>query len=117
MNDSVLGVYDAIALSSKTLRIIKQNLFFAFFYNSIGITLAVLGLANPMIGAAAMSLSSFCVLSNALRLRHFKSKSEGKAPPKKENQLCTNARPVSQNGQAQNDRSFNDRSQNNETQI
>jgi heavy metal translocating P-type ATPase len=116
MNDSVLGVYDAIALSSKTLRIIKQNLFFAFFYNSIGITLAVLGLANPMIGAAAMSLSSFCVLSNALRLRHFKSKSEGKAPPKKENQLCTNACPVSQNGQAQNDRSFNDRSQNNETQ-
>lgn len=74
MNDSVTGVYNAIALSRQTMRIIKQNLFFAFFYNSIGITLAIAGLANPMIGAAAMSLSSFCVLSNALRLRHFKGK-------------------------------------------
>ena len=76
MKNSVVGVYDAIALSKQTLRIIKQNLFFAFCYNSIGITLAVCGIANPMIGAAAMSLSSFCVVSNSLRLRHFGGRKE-----------------------------------------
>ena len=76
MKNSVAGVYDAIALSRQTMRIIKQNLFFAFCYNSIGITLAVCGIANPMIGAAAMSLSSFCVVSNALRLRHFRGRRE-----------------------------------------
>ena len=69
----------AIRLSRATLRNIHQNLFWAFFYNIIGIPLAagvfipVLGWQlNPMFGAAAMSLSSFCVVSNALRLNLFK---------------------------------------------
>lgn len=71
MNDHPTGVFTAIALSKQTMRIIKQNLFFAFFYNLIGVTLAVVCIANPMIASAAMSLSSICVLSNALRLRRF----------------------------------------------
>ena len=67
----------AIRLSQATLRNIHENLFWAFFYNTIGIPLAAgvfipLGLTlNPMFGAAAMSLSSFCVVSNALRLNLF----------------------------------------------
>ena len=76
---SLLDVPAAIRLSRQTLRNIKQNLFWAFFYNMVGIPLAagvfvpVLGWElNPMFGAAAMSLSSFCVVSNALRLNLFK---------------------------------------------
>ena len=90
MNDRTLGVCNALLLSKKTLRIIRQNLFFAFFYNCVGVTLAVAGIANPIIAAAAMSLSSFCVLSNALRLRRFKPLQSGcaancAAPEKTEN--------------------------------
>ncbi len=73
----------AIALSRATLRIIKENLFWAFFYNVIGIPLAagawvpLFGITlPPMFGAAAMSLSSFCVVSNALRLNLWKRKSK-----------------------------------------
>ncbi len=79
MKSSLLDVPAAIRLSRVTLRNIHQNLFWAFFYNSIGIPLAaglfipILGWQlNPMFGAAAMSLSSFCVVSNALRLNWFK---------------------------------------------
>ncbi len=70
----------AFALSERAMRIIKQNLFWAFFYNCIGIPLAAGVLApvgvslNPMIGAAAMSLSSLCVVGNALRLTFFDRK-------------------------------------------
>ena len=75
MNSRLTDVSAAIRLSRATLRNIHQNLFWAFFYNAIGIPLAAgafiawLGWQlNPMFGAAAMSLSSFCVVSNALRL-------------------------------------------------
>ena len=78
MKSRLLDVPAAIRLSRATLRNIHQNLFWAFFYNAIGIPLAA-GLfiplfgwkLNPMFGAAAMSLSSFCVVSNALRLNLF----------------------------------------------
>ena len=78
VNSHLSDVPAAIRLSRATLRNIHENLFWAFFYNTIGIPIAAgvfvpLGLTlNPMIGAAAMSLSSFCVVTNALRLNLFK---------------------------------------------
>jgi P-type Cu+ transporter len=65
----LLSVLSAIKLSKKTIRVIKQNLFWAFIYNIVGIPLAALGMLNPMIGALAMSLSSVSVISNSLRLK------------------------------------------------
>lgn len=67
LNDAVTS----IKLSRATMRVIKQNLFWAFIYNTIGIPLAALGLTGPMFAAAAMSMSSVCVVSNALRLKFF----------------------------------------------
>ncbi|MDO5376798.1 MAG: heavy metal translocating P-type ATPase [Clostridia bacterium] len=84
MKSRLSDVPAAIRLSRATLRNIHENLFWAFFYNTIGIPLAAgvfvpLGLTlNPMFGAAAMSLSSFCVVTNALRLNLFKLRDPSK---------------------------------------
>jgi Cu+-exporting ATPase len=72
MNGSLKDIYKAINLSHKTIRTIKQNLFWAFIYNSVGIPLAALGLLNPMFAALAMSLSSVGVVGNSLRFRKAK---------------------------------------------
>lgn len=91
MHSSLTDAVSAIKLSRKTLRNIRENLFWAFFYNVIGIPLAAgvfissLGLEmSPMFGAAAMSVSSFCVVMNALRLNLFKAKKRNDIIPQKE---------------------------------
>ena len=94
MNGSLSGVSSAVALSKATIRNIKQNLFWAFFYNSLGIPVAagvlypLFGiLLSPMIGAAAMSMSSVFVVTNALRLRFFKTRESAVQLPAKLTQI------------------------------
>ena len=72
MQHSVNQLVDALLISRATLKNIKQNLFFAFIYNVLGIPLAALGLLSPVIAGAAMAMSSISVLSNALRLKKAK---------------------------------------------
>ena len=97
MKSSLMDVPAAIRLSRTTLRNIHENLFWAFFYNVVGIPLAAgcfvaFGLTlNPMFGAAAMSLSSFCVVSNALRLNFCKLRD-----PKHDHKRRTKTRPAAQ---------------------
>lgn len=102
MKSSLMDVTAAIRLSRQVIRNIHENLFWAFFYNVIGIPLAaglwypIAGiLLNPMFGAAAMSLSSFCVVSNALRLNIFNVRStkkdsryKSKAPRLTQEEFC-----------------------------
>ncbi|WP_350656695.1 cation-translocating P-type ATPase [Psychrobacter sp. S1-30-MNA-CIBAN-0213] len=76
MGESLMHIDAAQKIAQATLRNIKQNLFFAFIYNCLGIPLAAFGFLNPMIAAAAMALSSISVLMNALRLTRFKTEVE-----------------------------------------
>lgn len=99
MNGSLTGVSDAVRLSKATIRNIKQNLFWAFFYNCLGIPVAAGVLypafgvqLSPMLAAAAMSLSSVFVVTNALRLRRFRAepvKSEVSEECKEEPEMKT----------------------------
>lgn len=93
MKNSLADVPAAVRLSRAALKNIHENLFWAFIYNVIGIPLAAgayvsLGLTlNPMFAAAAMSLSSFCVVSNALRLNFCRIYDDGKDKKSKQNLL------------------------------
>ena len=80
MSGSLMGISNAIRLSQATIRNIRQNLFWAFFYNCLGIPVAAAGMLSPMIGAAAMSFSSVFVVTNALRLRRFRADATIVAP-------------------------------------
>ncbi|MDX2152357.1 MAG: cation-translocating P-type ATPase [Bryobacteraceae bacterium] len=68
MSDSLLRIHDAFEIAAAAARVVRQNLFWAFFYNAAGIVLAVTGVLNPIIAAAAMSVSGFSVVGNSLRL-------------------------------------------------
>jgi Cu+-exporting ATPase len=67
-----MGVVNTIKLSKATIKTIKQNLFWAFIYNTVGIPLAAIGWLNPMFAALAMAFSSVSVISNSLRLKKMK---------------------------------------------
>ncbi len=101
MKNDLLDAVTAIKLSKAVIRNIKENLFWAFFYNSVGIPLAAgvfysaLGWKlNPMFGAAAMSLSSVCVVSNALRLKFFKKDREDEMSATSQNENVTEVKVV-----------------------
>jgi Cu+-exporting ATPase len=72
VRDNLMDVIKSIQLSRATMRKIKQNLFWAFFYNSVGIPIAAFGLLNPIIAAAAMALSSLSVVGNSALLKRVK---------------------------------------------
>ncbi len=74
MNNSLQTIVTAIELSNRTMRKIKQNLFWAFFYNVIGIPVAAMGFLSPIIAGAAMSFSSVSVVTNSLSLKRYKPK-------------------------------------------
>jgi len=73
MKSDLLGVVNAVSLSRATLAKVRQNLFFAFVYNVLGIPLAALGMLNPVVAGAAMALSSVSVVSNSLLLRRWRA--------------------------------------------
>ena len=99
MKNSLMDIPAALRLSRATVRNIKENLFWAFFYNVIGIPLAaglyypIWGIKlNPMFGAAAMSLSSFCVVTNALRLNLFRLRDPSRDKPLRTSHLVSSVK-------------------------
>jgi len=74
LKSEIEAVPESLGLARATLRTIKQNLFWAFFYNAVGIPLAALGFMSPVLCAAAMGLSDLVVLGNALRLKRWRNK-------------------------------------------
>jgi Cu+-exporting ATPase len=77
MRGDLRGIAASIALSRATMRNIKQNLFWALFYNSLGLPIAALGFLNPVVAGGAMAFSSVSVVSNALRLKRWKYQGNG----------------------------------------
>jgi Cu+-exporting ATPase len=77
MRPDPLLVADAIAIARATRRKIRQNLFWAFIYNTLGIPLAALGLLTPAVAGAAMALSSVSVVTNALLLKRWRAAAGG----------------------------------------
>jgi Cu+-exporting ATPase len=71
-NDKLSSLTDAIHISKMTIQTVKQNLFWAFFYNVIAIPIAAVGLLNPMIGALSMAFSDVMVIGNSIRLKFRK---------------------------------------------
>lgn len=80
MRGGLQAVREAIGISQATLRVIRQNLFWAFFYNAAAIPLAMFGFFNPIVSAAAMGLSDLVVIGNALRLRYWTLTNRGPRP-------------------------------------
>ena len=73
LNSEIEAVPESLGLARAALRTIKQNLFWAFFYNAVGVPLAALGFMSPILCAAAMGFSDLVVIGNALRLRRWRS--------------------------------------------
>ena len=76
LKSDIEAVPEALGLARATLRTIKQNLFWAFFYNSLGVPLAALGFVSPVFCALAMGVSDLVVIGNALRLRNWKARGQ-----------------------------------------
>ncbi|MDY6822082.1 MAG: HAD-IC family P-type ATPase, partial [Deferribacterota bacterium] len=72
MNENLMNVYKAIKLSKSTIKNIKENLFWALIYNTLGIPISAFGFLNPIIAGAAMAFSSVSVVTNALRLKRWR---------------------------------------------
>jgi Cu+-exporting ATPase len=80
LKTGIEAIPEALELARATLRTIKQNLFWAFFYNAVGVPLAALGFLSPILCAAAMGLSDLVVIGNALRLGRMAPRKPAQAP-------------------------------------